>query len=98
LRRRHAALTQGEFETLLAFNGVFAYHRWRDDDSVVVVLNPREERKNVRIPLGRAAGRAAIWEDALSGARFAEDGRRLALGVLPSGAGYVLLPLKGVYG
>lgn len=98
LRRRHAALTQGEFETLFAFNGVFAYHRWRDDDSVVVVLNPREERRNVRIPLGRAAGQAAVWEDALSGARFAENGRMLALGVLPPGAGYVLLPLKGIHG
>ena len=70
LRRAHAALTQGGFEPLTVFNAVYAYHRFLDEDSVVVVLNPREARQNVRIPLGRAARRAAAWEDAFTGERF----------------------------
>ena len=95
LRRAHAALTRGAFEPLVAFNAVYAYHRWHGSDSVIVVLNPREARQNVRIPLGAAAGRAALWEDALSGARFSARDGVLALETLPSKAGYVLLPLKG---
>lgn len=95
LRRQHAALTRGDFETLWAFNGVYAYRRWLDEDSVVVVLNPRETRQNVRIPLGGAARLATTWEDSLTGERFSARDGALALDQLPSRAGYALLPLKG---
>lgn len=98
LRRAHAALTGGAFEPLKAFNGVYAYHRWQDGDHVIVVLNPREARERMRVPLGHAAGRADTWEDALSGARFSARDGVLTLDTLPSGAGYVLLPLKGADG
>lgn len=65
---------------------------------MIVVLNPREARERMRVPLGHAAGRADTWEDALSGARFSARDGVLTLDTLPSGAGYVLLPLKGADG
>lgn len=97
LRRAHAALTQDGFEPLTVFNAVYAYHRFLDEDSVVVVLNPREARQNVHIPLGRAARRAAAWEDAFTGERFLVHEGRLVLDSLPSRAGYVLLPRKDAH-
>lgn len=97
LRRAHAALTHGGFEPLTVFNAVYAYHRFQDEESVVVVLNPREARQEVRVPLGRAAGRATTWEDALTGERFPVHEGMLVLAHLPSRAGYVLLPRKGAH-
>lgn len=95
LRRQHAALTRGDFEPLTVFNAVYAYRRFLDEDSVVVVLNPREARHDVRIPLGGAANLATAWEDALSGERFPVRGGTLVIDHLPSRAGYALLPLRG---
>jgi len=98
LRRQHPALTQGAFEPLVVFNAVYAYHRWHGDDSVIVVLNPREARQKVRIPLGESSDRAALWQDALTGERFAVRNGELVFNELPAQAGYVLLPLKGANG
>ena len=95
LRREHPALARGDFETLTVFNAIYAYHRCLDADSVVVVLNPREARQNVRIPLGSAAGRAGAWRDVLSGECFPVEDGRLVLETLPARAGCVLLPLGG---
>ena len=95
LRREHPALARGDFETLTVFNAIYAYHRCLDADSVVVVLNPREARQNVRIPLGRAAGRAGAWRDVLSGECFPVEDGRLVLETLAARAGCVLLPLGG---
>jgi len=92
LRRAHPALTRGGFETLLAFNGVYAYRRLLADDSVVVVLNPRAAYHNLTISLGGAAGRAVEWVDALSGERFPVRAGSLVFGHLPARSGYVLLP------
>jgi glycosidase len=97
LRRAHAALTHGGFEPLTVFNAVYAYHRFLDEESVVVVLNPREACQDVRVPLGRAAGRATTWEDALTGEHFAAHEGMLVLARLPSRAGYVLLPRKDAH-
>ncbi len=95
LRRTHPALTQGGFETLLTFNGVYAFQRWRGDDRVVVVLNPREAYQNVRVPLGSAARCAVEWEDVLTGERFAVHQGTLVFDQVPSGSGYVFLPREG---
>ncbi|MEW6580561.1 MAG: alpha-amylase family glycosyl hydrolase [Chloroflexota bacterium] len=97
LRRAHAALKRGGFEPLTVFNAVYAYHRFHGEDSVVVILNPREARQNVRIPLGCAAKRAATWEDALTGERFLVHEGRLVLNSLPSRTGYVLLPREDAH-
>lgn len=97
LRRTHPALTQGSFETLTTFNGIYAYHRCLDQDSVVVLLNPRETRQNMRIPLGHATGKSTAWEDALSGERFLVQDGTLVCDSVPSRAGYVLLPVNSAY-
>lgn len=67
LRHTHPALTQGAFETVHIFNGVYAYKRECDDDVVLVVLNPRDARAHYRIPTSVDAGHfGGQWYDHLS--------------------------------
>ncbi len=95
LRRDHPALTHGDFEPLLTFNGVYAYRRGHAEDNVIVVLNPREARQDLRIPLGTGSDLNGTWRDALSGAKFAASGGVLHLPDLPARSGCVLTPAKG---
>jgi glycosidase len=92
LRRAHPALSRGDFEMLRVFNGVYAYHRFDGADSVIVVLNPREARRDFRIPLKQAAGRCAVWRDALSGQTFPAERERLTIETLPARSAFVLTP------
>lgn len=97
LRRSHPALTRGHFETLRVFNAVYAYHRWWEDDHVVVILNPREARPGFRLPLQHVAGVTGVWQDVLTGQRFAVERGVLALD-LPSRGGLVLTPVRNADG
>ncbi|MBC7264900.1 MAG: glycoside hydrolase family 13 protein [Chloroflexi bacterium] len=60
LRRAHPALRRGRFETLLAFDGVYAYRRVYEGDEVVVILNPKSAVVNLAIPTGSDTG---VWYD-----------------------------------
>ncbi len=97
LRRAHPALTRGDFVPLRVFNAVYAYHRSWEDDHVVVVLNPRQARRAVRIPLQRAVPVAREWQDVLTGYRFAVDCGSLVLD-LPQCGGLVLTPVRNADG
>ena len=69
LRREHAALRHGSFETLRVFNAVYAFARQYGEDAVIVVFNPRQALRDVAVPLGALANRADVWEDVLRGER-----------------------------
>jgi glycosidase len=93
LRRQHPALTEGAWETLRVFNAVYAYHRFTETDSVMVVLNPRQERQNFPIPLKQASGHGHAWHDVLSGRAFPVQTGRLLIDTLPACTALVLLPV-----
>ncbi len=92
LRRAHPALRAGSYESLLTFNGVYAFRRWLDADRVVVVINPRNAQKGLRIPLpGEGDGE---WVDVLSGRRFTGRAGQLVLPILEAQQGLALIPLN----
>lgn len=75
LRRAHPALRCGSFETLLTFNGVFAYRRVWEEDEVIIILNPRSSVTDLLIPTG---SRAEVWHDAFTGrTHIANEGKLL---------------------
>ena len=90
-RHRHQALRQGEFVPLLVFNGVYAYLRRCESDEVIVILNPREERYNVKIPLGNMGVMGKTWYDLLGGSTFKATEAHLSISTLPSKCAYVLV-------
>lgn len=91
-RRDHLALRKGNFEKLWAFNGVYAYKRCYKSDEVIVIMNPRETRYSVKVPVSVVNERARVWRDLLSGETFNEEEGNLLLETLPSKASYVLFP------
>jgi alpha-glucosidase len=91
-RHRHKALRLGDFEPLLIFNGVYAYQRSHEEDKVIIVLNPREDRQHVKIPLHGDKSIHRAWIDAISGDKFFEKEGYLQLKELPSKTANVLVP------
>ena len=100
IRLRHTcpALTEGGFETLRVFNAIYAYHRFTQTESVVVVLNPREGRRNIHIPLGQASERASAWYDVLKGGIFPTEAGKLIIETLPECSALVLVPTGKTHG
>ncbi len=94
LRREHPALTEGDFESLLVFNAVYAYCRSTGEDTVLVVLNPRDRRQNVHIPTGGWAGRTRAWHEALSGDLYHTRNGQIVLEDLPARSALVLTPVE----
>ena len=89
-RHEHPALRLGDFEKLWVFNGVYAYRRRHESDEIVVILNPREMRRGLRVPLHPAASSRKTWCDIISGDVFIQDGNYLQIERLPSKAVMVL--------
>jgi cyclomaltodextrinase len=89
-RKRHSALRMGNFTSLLTFNGVFSYLRQYGDDEVVVVLNPREDRCNLRIPLLGLSPIKKVWRDLFSGKEFPNIEGKIFIDDLPSCTALVL--------
>lgn len=50
-RQAHPALRRGSLEPLLILNDMYIFKRKLNDDEVIVILNPRENRRNLKIPL-----------------------------------------------
>lgn len=91
LRKNHASLRSGRYETRLTFNGVYAYQRTSEDDQAVIVLNPREFRRNISIPL---ADENIImdWIDVLSGIVYSCTRNQILIPELLSKQGLILIP------
>jgi glycosidase len=91
LRNHHPALRRGHYDSLLTYNGVYAYRRKLNEDQVIVITNPREMRTGLHIPLpGETADRK--WVDALSGNHFISHAEHLVLPNLAAQEGLVLIP------
>ncbi len=103
IRKEHDCLTRGSFETLLADDGVYAFLRSTDEETVVVVMNARGREVTARIPLGAASavlfsgieGSSHSMHNLLNGERFsvekAGDGIVVAVGLGPF-EGAILAP------
>jgi len=91
LRRDHVALQIGRYEPLLTFNGVAAYRRWRDEDEVIVILNPREAQHGLRIPM---KGKAAAYRDLVTGQLLGIHEGMLILESLPEKSFILLIPVQ----
>jgi glycosidase len=89
LRRERPALRLGDWASILCFNGVLAYRRWVNEDTVMVVLNPRQAQRDLVLPL--AAGGSTTWRDALSGATFPVNGDGLRIERLDACSALVLV-------
>jgi cyclomaltodextrinase / maltogenic alpha-amylase / neopullulanase len=66
LRRTHPALRRGSYQRVYAANGVYAFRRDMEADSVLVALNTAAEARRIALPAGTARH---LWLDAWSGAR-----------------------------
>jgi glycosidase len=92
IRSQHVALRIGDYKTLLVFNGVYAFKRQYEKDEIIVILNPREARKDIRIPLHQDPSRTRKWSNLISGKHYFEQKGTLAIDELPSMAAFVLKP------
>lgn len=93
-RHSHPALWCGDFQSLFVFNGVYSYMRCFNDDTVIVILNPREERQHVRIPLSNINVMENTWSDLLSNSSYKVRDAHLQIETLPSKKALVLTPFN----
>lgn len=89
LRHELTALRRGSWEPLVVFNGLLAVLRQHADGDVVALLNPRDGRRDVRIPV---PGNATTWIDHLSGRRYGARHGQLTLPEVPRGQAMILTP------
>jgi glycosidase len=92
-RHAHPALRSGNLESLLVFNGVYAYRRFDGDDEVVVILNPRYEQHNLIVPVENC--HANHWKDLFSGQAFELEAGCLKIDSLPAQSAFVLVAKSG---
>lgn len=90
-RCRHPALRQGEFIPLLVFNGIYAYLRRYESDEVIIIMNPREERDDLRIPLNQVQSLGRTWHDLLGEGNFKATKAHIHIPRMPSKCAYVLV-------
>jgi len=91
-RHKHPALRRGDFLPLLIFNGVYAYLRRFDDDEVIVILNPREERHQIKIPLCNLDIKGKLWHNLLGEGTFKVREAHLQIETLLSKSALILIP------
>jgi len=91
LRRNHTAIRRGSYEALLTFNGIYAYRRIFSDDQVIVVLNPREYRSNILIPVPDE-NTPEEWIDVFSGIVYSCNRNQIQIPDLLSKQGLILIP------
>ena len=80
----------GALEKLLVFNGVYAFRRCLGDENLIVVLNPREEQRDLCIPLPEGSMQNRAWRDLLNERTFF-SGESLILDILPQKSALVLV-------
>jgi alpha-glucosidase len=91
-RHEHSALRRGDFLPFFIFNGVYAYLRRFDDDEVIVILNPREERHHIRIPVGDLKNKGDSWHNILGEGTFRIVDAQLQIETLPAKSALILIP------
>ncbi|MFP5263111.1 MAG: alpha-amylase family glycosyl hydrolase [Blastocatellia bacterium] len=103
LRKQHAALRVGSFETLLtgdttpsgADNNTFAFARVGGGEKAVVALNNGAASNTASIPVAAYFPDGTALQDALTGATFTVTGGNVSL-TLAARSGAVLLPFPAV--
>jgi glycosidase len=88
-RREHPALSSGSHETLLLFNGVYAFRKTLGEDEVLVILNPRQAQQGMSIPCRSSYSH---WKDLFSGQEVTLSSTGLFLETLPEKSVLILLP------
>ncbi len=88
-RRKHPALRSIGFETLLVFNGVYALRRFQGQDEAIVILNPREAHKDIRLQSG---SENRLWRDILSDQMYQNGKDGLFISNLPAKTALILFP------
>jgi cyclomaltodextrinase len=90
IRSNHPALRRGEYLPLLIYNGIYAYLRRLEDDEVIVILNPREVRHQIKIPIGNLNLKGKVWQNMLGEGTFKVMDNHLQIETLPSKSALVL--------
>ncbi len=89
-RKEYKSLRYGEFTPLLVFNGIYAYKRHLGDEEIIIVLNPREERKNIAIPLKNDLD-GNTWIDIMSNKEVQDSQGHLNLDKVPSQSTHIFI-------
>lgn len=89
LRRAHLALRRGRLETLLTFDGVYAYRRVYEEDEVLVILNPKSAVVDLAIPTGSYTN---VWHDLWTGQERTTTNGILLFDCVPAVSFTILLP------
>ncbi|HKJ26449.1 MAG TPA: glycoside hydrolase family 13 protein [Anaerolineales bacterium] len=92
MRKDFPVLCCGGFEPVYIFNGVYAYRRFDDTQDVIVVLNPREERSQVNIPIPAQLAVHLNWKDIFTGEIFRHQQSGIEIDRLESKSFHVLVP------
>lgn len=90
LRQTLPALTDGEYKSLLNWNGVHAYSRSFADNQVIIVTNPREAVKDILIPTDKSI---QTWRDLLGERQYQARKGFIHLPDLPARSALVLIPI-----
>jgi neopullulanase len=85
LRREHAALRRGSYQTLYAANGLYIYGRRCETERFIGVLNVSKEQRRLELELGEAW--AGAYRDLLSDLSLNVQEGRLVGGELPGRSG-----------
>ncbi len=91
LRKRHSALRRGHFESLLAFERVFAYQRFLEQDELIIILNPGASVENLVIPTNSAVEQ---WHDLFNDKEYLTVNGRLNLARVPAMSFTILAPVE----
>jgi len=91
LRKHHIALRRGNFESLLAFERVFAYRRILEKDEVIIILNPGAIVENLAIPTNSTVEQ---WHDLFNDKEYLSVNGRLNFTRVPAVSFSILAPVK----
>jgi len=92
LHRTHPAFWSQPVEPLLVFNGVYAFRRRVEKADAIVVLNPRQERINLRIPITTGISTFGRYCELFTGVPYSITDGQLVIDRLPGKTAMVLLP------
>ena len=61
LRKKHSALRNGTFSVVYTFNGLLVFERKNAEEQILIILNSRNEEKNLKVPVDRT-----MWMELLT--------------------------------
>ncbi|MBI9048636.1 MAG: glycoside hydrolase family 13 protein [Anaerolineaceae bacterium] len=94
LRKVHPALQTGSMDALLIFNGVFAFQRKMAPDEMIIVLNPREARQQVHIPLPDEYQEGVHFKEYFSGKIISSQNGQLILDSVAQKSALIFIPVS----